>query len=157
MLKQIYFKKICVIFLSIIFFSNANAESIFLSLKKNKVNVRYGPSFESPVKFVYKKINLPVKQIDKKENWRRIIDLKKNSGWIHWSQLKPINSIIPLENKILFKKPSNFSKPLAKIEKGRVLIVQECRGGWCKIKTKNYKGWIQNKNVWGKSIKLFNY
>ena len=47
------------------------AEEIFLSLKKDKVNVRYGPSFESPVKFVYKKINLPIKQIDKKENWRR--------------------------------------------------------------------------------------
>ena len=156
MLKQIYFKKICIIFLSLFFFSNINAESIFLSLKKNKVNVRYGPSFESPVKFVYKKINLPIKQIDKKENWRRIIDLKNNSGWIHWSQLKPINSIIPLEDKILFKKPSNFSKPLAKIEKGRVLKVQECRSGWCKIKTKNYKGWIHNNNVWGKSANLFN-
>ena len=151
MLKKICFKKILIIFFSIFFFSVTNAENIFLSLKKNKVNVRYGPSFESPVKFVYKKINLPIKQIDQKENWRRIIDLKNNSGWIHWSQLKPINSLIPLENKILFKKPSNFSKPLAKIEKGRVLIIQECNGNWCKIKTKNYKGWIINKNVWGKT------
>ena len=150
MSKQIYYKKILVIFFSMFFFSIATAEDIFLSLKKNKVNVRYGPSFEFPVKFVYKKINLPIKQIDKKENWRRIIDLKNNSGWIHWSQLKPINSIIPLENKILFKKPSNFSKPLAKIQKGRVLVVQECNGEWCKIKTKNYKGWILNENVWGK-------
>ena len=48
----------------------------FFIFKKNKVNVRYGPSFESPIKYVYKKINLPIKQIDKKENWRRIIDLK---------------------------------------------------------------------------------
>ena len=52
-------------------------KEIFLSLKKNKVNVRYGPSFESPIKYVYKKIKLPIKQIDKKENFRRIIDLKK--------------------------------------------------------------------------------
>ena len=150
MLKQIYFKKILLIFFSIFFCSITNAEDIFLSLKKNKVNVRYGPSFESPVKFIYKKIKLPIKQIDTKENQRRIIDLKNNSGWIHWSQLKPINSIIPLENKILFKKPSNFSKPLAKIQKGRVLVVQECDGNWCKIKTNNYKGWILNENVWGK-------
>ena len=33
------------------------------SLKKNKVNVRYGPSFESPIKYVYKKINLPIKHL----------------------------------------------------------------------------------------------
>ena len=78
------------------------AKDNFLSLKKNKVNVRYGPSFDSPVKYVYKKIDLPVKLIDKKENFRRIIDFKNNGGWIHSSQLKKINSIIILENKIAF-------------------------------------------------------
>ena len=144
-MKKFYFLALIIIF----FQSHVFSEEIFLSLKKNKVNVRYGPSFESPVKFVYKKINLPIKQIDKKENWRRIIDLKNNSGWIHWSQLKSVNSLIPLEEKILFKKPSNFSKPLAKIEKGRVLIIQKCVEGWCKIKSDKFKGWIKTDNIWG--------
>ena len=31
------------------------ADEKFLSLKKNKVNVRYGPGFDYPVKFVYVK------------------------------------------------------------------------------------------------------
>ena len=133
------------------FFSfNAISEEIFLSLKKNKVNVRYGPSFESPIKYIYKKINLPIKQIDKKENWRRIIDFKNNSGWIHSSQLKKINSLIPLEDKILFKNPSNFSKPIAKIKKGRVLLLIKCENNWCKIKTDKFKGWIKTQNIWGK-------
>ena len=126
-----------------------SAEEIFLSLKKSKVNVRYGPSFESPVKFIYKKINLPIKQIDKKDNWRRVIDLKNNSGWIHWSQLKPINSIIPLKDKILFQKPTNFSKPIAKVKKGRVLVVQKCIIKWCKIKSNKFTGWIKTDNIWG--------
>ncbi len=142
-------KNIFFFLITIILFSTANANDVFLSLKKDKVNVRYGPSFESPVKFIYKKINLPIKQIDKKENWRRIIDLKNNSGWIHRSQLKPTNSIIPLTDKILFKKPSNFSKPIAKIRKGRVLTLQKCEGNWCKIKSDNFKGWIKTNNVWG--------
>jgi len=143
-------KKIYFIILFFLFFSfHVSSEELFLSLKKNNVNVRYGPSFNSPVKFVYKKINLPIKQIDKKENWRRIIDLKNNSGWIHWSQLKPINSIIGLNEKILFRKPSNFSKPLAKIQAGRVMVIQKCIDGWCKIKSGNFKGWIKTDNVWG--------
>ena len=143
-------KKLCFLVLILFFFPlNAFSEETFLSLKKNKVNVRYGPSFESPIKYVYKKINLPIKQIDKKENWRRIIDAKNNSGWIHWSQLKKINSIIPLEDKILFNKPSKFSKPLAKIKKGRILVLQKCDGIWCKIKTDNFKGWIKTNNIWG--------
>ena len=144
-MKKIFF----LIFIWLFFPSYVVSEEIFLSLKKNKVNVRYGPSFESPIKYVYKKIDLPIKQIDKKDNWRRIIDFKNNSGWIHWSQLKKVNSIIPLEDKILFKNSSNFSKPVAKIEKGRLLIVQKCDGDWCKVKSKKFKGWIRINNVWG--------
>jgi SH3-like domain-containing protein len=146
---QINFKMLWSILFIIFFSYTVNAEEIFLSLKKNKVNVRYGPSFESPVKFVYKKINLPIKQIDKKENWRRIIDLKNNSGWIHWSQLKPINSIIPLEDKILFKNPTIFSQPLAKVQKGRVLVIQKCNINWCKVKSQKFKGWVKINNIWG--------
>ena len=144
-MKKLFF----LIFVWFLFPSHVVSEEIFLSLKKNKVNVRYGPSFESPIKYVYKKINLPIKQIDKKENWRRIIDSKNNSGWIHWSQLKKTNSIISLEDKILFKNNSNFSKPIAKIKKGRLLIVKNCDGDWCKVKTEKFKGWIKIDNVWG--------
>ena len=144
-MKKFFF----LIFISFLFPSSVVSEEIFLSLKKDKVNVRYGPSFESPIKYVYKKINLPIKQIDKKENWRRIIDSKNNSGWIHWSQLKKINSIISLEDKILFKNNSNFSKPIARIKKGRLLIVKNCDGDWCKVKTEKFKGWIKIDNVWG--------
>ena len=121
-----------IIFLTTFFSSISNSKEIFLSLKKDKVNVRYGPSFESPVKYIYRKINLPIKQIDKKENWRRIIDFKNNSGWIHRSQLKALNSIISIKDLILFKRPTNFSKPLAKVKKGRVLILQKCKNNWCK-------------------------
>ena len=72
------FKKIFIIITSFIFFSTALSEEIFLSLKKNKVNVRYGPSFEFPVKFVYKKIDLPIKQIDKKESMSQFHKSKDN-------------------------------------------------------------------------------
>ena len=145
MLKKIY---ISTLILFLFHYTIVLGET-FLSLKKNKVNVRYGPSFDSPIKYVYKKINLPIKQIDKKENWRRIIDFKNNSGWIHWSQLKKVNSIITLENKILFKKPSVFSEPLAKIKKGRVLVLDKCDGIWCKVKSEKFKGWIKTNDIWG--------
>ena len=144
-MKKLFF----LILLWIFFPFSVFANDTFLSLKKDKVIVRYGPGFEYPIKYIYKKINLPIKQIDKKENFRRIIDLKNNSGWIHVSQLKKVNSIIPKTDKILFSKPTNFSKPLAKIEKGRILLVQSCSNNWCKIKTDNFKGWIKVENSWG--------
>ena len=142
------------IFLSVLFSKEAFSENnYFLMLKNNKVNVRYGPSLQSPIKYIYKKINLPIKQIDKKENFRRIIDHKKNSGWIHISQLKKSNSLVVLEDKIIFSKNSKFSKPLFKLKKGRLVILKKCESNWCKIKSDNYTGWLQTENSWGEIIK----
>ena len=145
LIQKIIYTLFCLTILTI----SSVAEETFVSLKKSKVNVRYGPSFDSDIKYVYKKINLPLKEIDKKDNFRRIIDLKNNSGWIHISQLKKNNSVIATKDKILFKKPSSFAKPIAQIEKGRLLIVDKCENNWCKIKSDSYEGWIKTIDIWG--------
>ena len=144
-------KSIIYFFCFFIFFTNLSSEEEdkFLMLKNNKVNVRYGPSLDDPIKYIYKKIYLPVQVIDKKENFRRIMDHKKNSGWIHWTQLKKSKSLITTSSKILFKKPTKYSKPLAKIEKGRLLIVKKCEKNWCNIQTDKFSGWIDKTNIWG--------
>ena len=146
---QLIQKIIYTLFYLTILTTSSVAEETFVSLKKSKVNVRYGPRFDSDIKYVYKKINLPLKQIDKKDNFRRIIDLKNNNGWIHVSQLKKNNSVITTKDKILFKKPSSFAKPIAQIEKGRLLIVDKCENNWCKIKSDDNEGWVKTRDIWG--------
>ena len=144
--------RIILIFFLLIFFFSKDAFSennYFLMLKNNKVNVRYGPGFDYPIKYIYKKKFLPIKVIDKKENFRRIIDFKNNSGWIHTSQLSKIKSFILLEDKTLFSKPTKYSKPILKISKGRLLLVKKCKAKWCKVKTEKYTGWLKSNNVWG--------
>ena len=141
-----------IIIISLFFTTFLYASEVrFLMLKNDKVNVRYGPGFKYPIKFIYKKRFLPVKVIDNKENFRRIIDHKNNSGWIHISQLKKVNSLIVSEDTILFSKASKFSKPLAKLEKGKLLIVKKCQENWCKVSDENYLGWINTNNAWGKN------
>ena len=49
MIKKI---SICFLFLSILGIQLVNAEEKFLSLKKNKTNVRYGPGLDYPIKYV---------------------------------------------------------------------------------------------------------
>ena len=140
--------------LSFLFFlplsSIAQESNYFVMLKNKKVNVRYGPSLDYPVKYVYRKIELPLKVIDTKENFRRIIDHKKNSGWIHVSQLRPSRSLISINEKILYKKPTKYSKPLARLDQGRLLKVIKCEQKWCNIKTGDYSGWVKkDDNIWG--------
>ena len=144
-------KSIIYFFCFFIFFTNifSEEEEKFLMLKNNKVNVRYGPSFDYHIKYIYKKIQLPVQLIDKKENFRRIIDHKKNSGWIHISQLKKSKSLITTSTKILFKKPTKYSKPLAKLDRGRLLLIKKCEKNWCNVNTDQFSGWIDKTNIWG--------
>ena len=151
--RKNYYTFLVLFFLINLFIQKSLAsESVnFLSLKNNEVNVRVGPSKKYPIKFIYKKKYLPVEILDKSETWRKIKDFEKNSGWIHISQLSKKKSAINMKNNsVLYKKPTIYSKPIAKIEKGRLLLIKKCKTEWCKIKTGDYIGWISKDALWGK-------
>ena len=146
-------KKYYLIFLFLLFLPKSFAmESInFLSLKNNEVNLRQGPSFKYPIKLIYKKKYLPVIIIDKSETWRKISDFENNSGWIHISQLSKKKSAINIKNdSLLYKKPTIYSKPIAKLEIGRLMLIKKCKTKWCKITSGGYEGWIFKSSLWGK-------
>ena len=136
----------------ILFLGNSYAKAeYYLTLRNEKVNLRQGPSFNHPIKLVYKKKFLPVLVIDKSYNFRKIIDHENNSGWIHISQLSKKKAALNNQEKsVIFQKPSKYSKPLALAEKGRLFLVKKCKHNWCKIKTENYTGWIMKKNLKGR-------
>ena len=131
--------------------SFASESMTFLSLKNNEVNVRVGPSKKYPIKFTYKKKYLPLEILDKSETWRKIKDFEKNSGWIHISQLsKKKSAINEKNNSILYKKPTIYSEPIAKLEVGRLVLIKKCKNKWCKITSGDYSGWIFQSSLWGK-------
>ena len=125
-------------------------EEYFLTLRNDKVNLRLGPSFDYPIKIIYKKKYLPVIIKDRSDNFRKIQDHENNSGWIHISQLSKKKSGIATQDKILYKKPTIYSKPLANIKTGRLLLISKCKLDWCKIKTGKYSGWVKKENLWGR-------
>ena len=151
--KNNYFIFIILFFSFFLFLSsiNANENKEFLTLKNIKVNLRQGPSFEYPIKLVYKKKYLPVIIIDKSETWRKIKDFENNSGWIHISQLSRRKSGINIKNNsIIYKKPTIYSKPIAKLEVGRLVLIKKCKTKWCKIASGDFSGWIYKNSLWGK-------
>ena len=131
--------------------SYAGEKENFLSLKNNEVNLRQGPSFEYPVKLTYKKKYLPVVILGKSETWRKIRDFDNNSGWIHISQLSKKKSGINIKkNSVLYKKSTIFSKPIARLEIGRLVLIDKCKIKWCKINSGGFFGWISKNSLWGK-------
>ena len=143
--------RIIYIFLFLISFQSLFAEEYFLTLRNNEVNLRQGPSLNYPIKLVYKKKFLPILVIDNSYNFRKVMDHENNSGWIHISQLSKKKAALNNEdNSIIFKKASEYSEPLALIEKGRLFLIKKCKNNWCKIINENVSGWIFFENFWGK-------
>ena len=126
-------------------------EGYYLTLRNDKVNLRQGPSLNYPIKLVYNKKFLPILIKDKSGNFRKVLDHENNSGWIHISQLSKKKAALSiLDELIVFQKPSIYSKPLVKLEIGRLCLVKKCKKDWCKIKTGDYSGWVEKQNLRGR-------
>ena len=142
------------LFFLLIFFANlsfASEDQFFLSLKKNEVNLRQGPSLEYPIKLIYKKKYLPVIILDKSGPFRKIRDFENNTGWIHVALLtKKKSALNKKNNSILFKKPTIYSKPIVKLKTGRLVLIKKCKKNWCKISSGKFSGWIFRNSLWGK-------
>ena len=95
---------------------------------------------------------LPLEILDKSDTWRKVKDLENNSGWIHVSQLsKKKTAINTLDNSFVYSKPTIYSKPIVKLESGRLVIIKKCKNEWCKITSGGYIGWITKNSLWGKT------
>ena len=56
-------------------------------------------------------------------------NIKKNSGWIHISQLSKKKSAIVIEKRlIVFSNPTIYSKPLVLLEQGKMCLIKKCKG-----------------------------
>ena len=125
-------------------------DEYFRTLRNDKVYLRQGPSFEYPIKIIYKKKFLPVLIQDSSNNFRKIRDHENNTGWIHLSQLsKKMAAIVIDNNLIMFKSATIYSNPVVILEKGRLVTVKKCKDNWCKVKSGKFKGWAKNQNLWG--------
>ena len=148
-----YINKILFFFSFIILIASKSFadEGYYLTLRNDKVNLRQGPSLNYPIKLVYNKKFLPILIKDKSGNFRKVLDHENNSGWIHISQLSKKKAALSiLDELIVFQKPSIYSKPLVKLEIGRLCLVKKCKNNWCKIKTGGYSGWVEKQNLRGR-------
>ena len=147
-----YINKILFFYFIILIGSTSFAdEGYYLTLRNDKVNLRQGPSLNYPIKLVYNKKFLPILIKDKSGNFRKVLDHENNSGWIHISQLSKKKAALNiLDELIVFQKPSIYSKPLVKLEIGRLCLVKKCKNNWCKIKTGRYSGWVEKQNLRGR-------
>jgi SH3-like domain-containing protein len=148
------FKNILLVLLVVMFSFSAMAEDkddySWCALKSNTVNVRTGPGKRYPIKWVYQRKNMPMKNIAEYDNWVKIEDYEGTTGWVHPSMVSERQTFIVTADYVYLNKNSKEdSSCIAKLEQGVVGDVVECEKDKCKVKAGNWAGYVANESIWG--------
>ena len=122
----------------------------YVSLKASEGNVRRGPSLSHRIDWVFKRRDMPLEVTDEYGNWRRVRDRDGQGGWIHFSLLSGVRTVIVEEDMAaLHMKPDASAPVTARAEAGVIAELGECAAGWCRINAGGYRGWVQSSALWG--------
>jgi SH3-like domain-containing protein len=131
----------------------------FVSLKADRVNLRAGPSTDYPTSWIFRRASLPVEVIREADGWRQIRDAEGTTGWVLQIMLSGRRTALvlpweakpgaPLPEVELRQSDSATSTPVARVEAGVIAGVRACDKRWCQISVGDFKGYIEQKKLWG--------
>ncbi len=122
----------------------------YVSVTKDGVNVRTGPSTSNPV---YMELfeGYPLKVVDKKGDWLKVTDFEDDSGWIYSPLIEKRDTVIvnASSRANMRSGPGTGNAVVATLERGVVLELLERRQDWVKVKhASGTEGWIYASLVW---------
>lgn len=122
----------------------------FVSLKTTEGNVRRGPSLSHRIDWVFTRRDMPLEITDEFGHWRRVRDLDGAGGWMHYSLLSGVRTVIVREDMVaLAMKPETDATVNARAEAGVIARLDECIPDWCRISADGRKGWVRKSALWG--------
>ncbi len=145
--------RIYLIFIVLSFSSPVFAEE-YMTLRSDEVYMRYGPSTDNPIKWVYNKKGWPMAVQNRFDQWLKVRDISGEEGWIHKSLLSSRDYAIIQSGSergyaVLRKKSKLDSSGIARIEDGGLVRVHECEDFVCKVSMSSFKGYLEKKVLWG--------
>lgn len=122
----------------------------YVSLKTNEGNARRGPSLTHRIDWVFTHAGMPLRITAEYEHWRRIEDQDGAGGWVHYSLLSGVRTVLVTEDMAEMRaEPDRGAEPVAQTERGVIGKVLECSVEWCRISAGGEKGWLRKSSLWG--------
>ncbi|MDF1872867.1 SH3 domain-containing protein [Vannielia sp.] len=122
----------------------------YVSLKTDEGNVRRGPALSHRIDWVFKRRNMPLEVTAEFGHWRRVRDQEGAGGWVHYSLISGVRTVIVQEDMAALRmRPSNDAPTNARSEAGVVAKLGECRPEWCWITSGSARGWVKKTDLWG--------
>ena len=122
----------------------------FVSLKPAEGNVRRGPSLSHRIDWVFRHRDMPLMVTAEFGHWRRVEDQDGQGGWIHYSLLSGVRTVVVnAEMADLRLKPDASAPVMARAEGGAIARLGPCEQDWCRISADGEKGWVRKADLWG--------
>lgn len=122
----------------------------FVSLKADEGNARRGPSLSHRIDWVFTHRNMPLEITAEYGHWRRVQDRDGQGGWVHYSLLSGVRTVIVEADLTPMRVKPDAEAPVnAYAEAGVVARLEDCLLDWCRIVAQGSKGWVQKSSVWG--------
>jgi SH3-like domain-containing protein len=122
----------------------------YVSLKGNEGNARRGPGLTHRIDWVFTRAGMPLKITAEFENWRRVEDHEGAGGWVHFSLLSGVRSVLVTLDMAEFRaEPSDESTVVAQAELGVIGRLQACTIDWCRVALDGQRGWVRKTAIWG--------
>ncbi len=127
----------------------------FVALKRNEVRARFGPSFDYPVAYEFRREGLPLKVIqeDRDNVWRRVEDRDGRRMWIHRSMLTAnAHAVVNNGDAVLRASPEREAPGRARLALGVMAKIEACEAGWCRLRAGEFRGWLPAEELWGAQL-----
>jgi SH3-like domain-containing protein len=125
----------------------------FVTLKGSEGNARRGPGLTHRIDWVFTREGMPLKITAEYEHWRRVEDFDGAGGWVHYSLLSGVRSVLVSQDMAqAFSRPDPQSDVLFQSEMGVIGKLLQCEGSWCRIAVEGEKGWLPKTALWGVSV-----
>lgn len=122
----------------------------FVSMKANEGNIRRGPSLTHRIDWVFQRRDMPLEITAEHGHWRRVRDHDGAGGWIHYSLLSGIRTVLVSSETIsIHAKPDPSTLEIARLEMGVVARIDRCNQSWCRLSAGGYRGWAEKSHLWG--------
>jgi SH3-like domain-containing protein len=122
----------------------------YVSLKGSEGNARRGPGLTHRIDWVFTRAGMPLKITAEYENWRRVEDHEGAGGWVHYSLLSGVRSVLVTLDMAEFRStPADDAPVIAQAEVGVIGRILQCNADWCRIALEGQRGWVQKSAIWG--------
>jgi len=122
----------------------------YVSLKTDKGNARRGPGLTHRIDWVFTRAGMPLRITAEYEHWRRVEDQDGVGGWVNFSLLSGVRSVLVTQDMAEFRSaPEDTAEVVLQAEQGVVAKILECERDWCRLSVDGEKGWVRKTALWG--------